>query len=69
VHSDDVANSSPRCTPGVAGRSHGGNIAAHDSSRVAATRFLVTYELDLCCFDHCIGRFHHGRETPALDHS
>jgi hypothetical protein len=69
VYGHDVADTGTGGSSGVTGRSYGRDVAAYDSGGVAAAGFFVAHELDLRRFDHCVGRLHHGRKTPAFDHS
>jgi hypothetical protein len=69
MYGNHIGDAGTRGSSGVTGRSYGGDIAPYDCGYITATRFLVTDEFNLGSFDHSVGRFHHGRKTPAFNHS
>jgi hypothetical protein len=69
MHGNYVTDTGARGSSCVTGRPYGCDIAPHDCSYKTTTCLLVTNEFDLGRFDHCIGRFNHGRKTPAFNHS
>jgi hypothetical protein len=69
MYGNDISDTGTRGSSGITGCSYGCHVTPHHRSYITATCFFVTNEFDLGCFDHCIGRFHHGRKTPAFNHS
>ena len=66
---NNITDAGTRGSPGVTVSPYGCDVTPHDCSYIASARFLVINEFDLGCFDHCVGRLHHGRKTTAFDHS
>jgi hypothetical protein len=69
MHGHYITDARAGSSAGITGRPDSSDVAPHHSGYVAATRFFVAYELHSGRLDHCVGRFHHRRKTPALDHS
>jgi hypothetical protein len=69
MYGNYVTNAGACSSSGITGRPDSRDIATHYGSCVTTTGLLVTDKLDLGRFEHCVGRLHHGRKTPALYHS
>jgi hypothetical protein len=69
MYRDYIAHARAGGLSRVAGCPDGSNVSAYDGRGETTARLLVTDEFHSRRLDHCVGRLHRRRETPALDHS
>jgi hypothetical protein len=69
MNADKLAHSPSGGSAGIGGRLNGADIATDEDGHIARADILLTDQLNICGFDHCVGGFHRTDESLGLDHS